>query len=282
MRATIQYIEKELAPHYPKSEVKGFEHLIFESVYGWSYTKQILKINEKLNLPELKKIKAIVSRLKKHEPIQYILGEIEFYELKLKVTPSVLIPRPETEELIHWIIETNTVNSPRVLDIGTGSGCIALAIRSQIKMSNILGVDISDEALKIAKKNAEQNKLEVGFFLADILNWQKYKWDTFDIIVSNPPYVRELEKQEMQPNVLEYEPSKALFVSDTDPIIFYREIADFAQKYLVPEGKLFFEINEFLTSDMCKLLEYKGFIDIEIRKDIHGKNRMLSCKKGKI
>ncbi len=163
MQATIQYIEKELADHYPKTEVQGFVRLIFESVCGWNYSEQILKRNEKVNSLEINKVKEIILRLKTYEPIQYILGETEFYGLNLKVTPSVLIPRPETEELVQWLIEKNSFDAPRILDIGTGSACIALGIKSQISSANIYGVDISDKALKIAKINSVQNNLDVIF-----------------------------------------------------------------------------------------------------------------------
>jgi len=281
MQATIQYIEKELENHYPKLEVQGFERLIFESVCGWRYTDQILNKNEKLSLPEIKKVETIVQRLKTYEPLQYILGETEFYGLNLKVNSSVLIPRPETEELVQWIIEDNSLNSPRILDVGTGSGCIALALKKQIKNATVSGIDISESALEVAKQNAIQNKLEVSFFQSNILNWEHYNWNNFDLIVSNPPYVREMEKQEMQSNVLEHEPENALFVSNQNPLIFYDRIVEFAQNYLNEYGKLFFEINEYLGNEMCNLLEHKGFVDIELRRDINGKNRMLFCRKKK-
>lgn len=279
MRATIQYIEKELADMYPKTEVQGFERLIFESVFAWNYTELVLMKNKKLSSLEIQKVRTIIRRLKVHEPLQYILGETEFFGLNLKVTPAVLIPRPETEELVQWIINGEPFGSPRVLDIGTGSGCIALALKKQIKNAEVSGVDISGKALEVAKQNAEFNKLEVVFFQSDILTWENYDWKWFDTIVSNPPYVREIEKQKMQANVLEYEPENALFVSDENPLVFYHRIAGFAKKYLVNGGKLFFEINEFMGDEICKLLEDKGFVDIKLKKDINDKNRMIACRK---
>jgi release factor glutamine methyltransferase len=281
MQATIQYIKGELAEFYPETEVQGFIRIIFESVCGWSYTEQILKKNEKLGAPEIREIETIIGRLKTYEPIQYIFGETEFYGLNLKVTSSVLIPRPETEELVQWIINNNSTDSPRILDVGTGSGCIPIALKSQIKDATISGVDVSEKALEIAKQNATQNNLNVSFFQADILKWENYEWDVYDVIVSNPPYVREIEKQIMQANVLEHEPGNALFVLDDDPLVFYRRIADLAQKQLVDNGHLFFEINEHLGKEMCKLLEHKGFVDVKLKKDINGKNRMLFCRKKK-
>ncbi len=279
MQATIQYIKKELAELYPETEVQGFIRILFESVCGWDYTAQILNKNERVSNSDFNKIERVVLRLKEFEPIQYILGETEFMDLKLIVDSSVLIPRPETEELVNWIIETNSSNSPRILDIGTGSGCIPLVLKKQIVNATVLAVDISDKALEIATQNAILNNLDIHFFNVDILNWGNYNWDLFDVIVSNPPYVREVEKQAMLPNVLKYEPENALFVSNEDPLIFYKRIAEFAKKYLVEKGKLFFEINEYLGDEMCSLLENKGFADVELRKDINGKNRMISCTK---
>lgn len=279
MQATIQYIKKELAELYPETEVQGFTRLLFESVCGWDYTAQIINKNEIVGESEFSEIEKIVFRLKQFEPIQYILGETEFMDLKLLVNLSVLIPRPETEELVNWIIETNSLDSPRILDIGTGSGCIPLALKSRIKYAKISAVDISGKALEVAKQNAMQNNLDVHFFEADILNWENSNWDLFDVIVSNPPYVREIEKQKMHANVLKYEPENALFVSDENPLIFYERIAEFAHKYLAENGKLFFEINEYLGDEMCNLLENKGFADVELRKDINGKMRMILCIK---
>lgn len=277
MQATIQYIKKELAVLYPEFEVQGFVRLLLETVCGLDYTAQILKINEIVGQQEFREIEKAVSRLKQFEPIQYILGETEFMDLKLTVNPSVLIPRPETEELANWIIETNNFDSPRVLDIGTGSGCIPLALKNRMKNTIISAVDISAKALIVAKQNAIQNNLDVHFFEADILKWENYNWDLFDVIISNPPYVREIEKQKMQPNVLKYEPEKALFVTNENPLIFYERIAEFAKKHLDKNGKLFFEINEYLGNEMYNLLQRKEFVNIELRKDINGKNRMISC-----
>ena len=279
MQATIQYIKKELAGLYPETEVQGFVRLLFELVCGWNYTVQILNKNEIVGESHFQEIEKVVLRLKRFEPIQYILGETEFMELKLKVNPSVLIPRPETEELVSWIIETNTFESPRILDIGTGSGCIPLALKNRIKNAKVSAVDISVKALDVAKKNAIQNNLDVLFFEADILHWENCSWDLFDVIVSNPPYVREIEKQKMRANVLKHEPENALFVSNEDPLVFYRRIAGFAKKYLVEDGKLFFEINEYLGVEMCELLAGFDFINITIRKDINGKDRMIFCMK---
>jgi release factor glutamine methyltransferase len=278
MRATIQYINRELTGIYPKSEIEGFIRIIFEAVCGLSFTEQVVKKHEKISLSDFEKIKSIISRLKNFEPIQYILGETEFYGLKLTVNPSVLIPRPETEELVQWIVQSELPENIKILDIGTGSGCIALALKSQLKKAEVSGVDISENALKVSRQNAQKNNLEVDFFQADILKWEQIAWKSFDVIVSNPPYIRESEKVWMHSNVLNYEPEKALFVSDSDPLIFYSSIAAFAKKHLAHNGILFFEINENMGYGMNEMLIGSGFSEIEIRKDINGKNRMVSCR----
>jgi len=280
MEATIQYIEKELTGLYPKTEVQGFVRLIFWHVLQLSYTDLVLGRNQKLEKSSQKRINEIVERLKKFEPIQYILGETEFFGLKLTVNPSVLIPRPETEELVQWVITAVENENPSIIDVGTGSGCIALALKKELKNAVVTGVDISAESIRTASKNAEQNQLDVTFKQADILQWEKEKWEPVDLIVSNPPYVRELEKAAMHPNVLQYEPENALFVSNTNPLVYYQSIADFANRYLKANSWLFFEINENLGEELVSLLAAIGFGAIEIKKDINGKNRMLRCQRG--
>ncbi|MCD6355333.1 MAG: peptide chain release factor N(5)-glutamine methyltransferase [Prolixibacteraceae bacterium] len=279
MQATIQFIEKELHNYYPATERHGFTRLILEKVCGWSFTDQIIQQKSKLTATQVIRIEQIVSRLKKYEPIQYIFGEMEFFDLKLKVNPSVLVPRPETEELVLWVLETVSKADQKILDIGTGSGCIALALKSKLPAADVSGVDISAEALKTAQGNAVSNKLKINFSQADILHWNEREWPVFGVIVSNPPYVMEKEKEQMQENVLCYEPGTALFVPDIDPLLFYRSIAGFAREYLSDNGWLFFEINEEQGSEMVRLLTGFGFKNIEIKKDLNGKERMLRAKK---
>lgn len=279
MKATIQYIHKELNGLYPETEVKAFTRLILEHVCGLDYTAQILMRESELDAQSKRLISGIVKRLKKHEPIQYVLGETEFFGLKLHVNPAVLIPRPETEELVQWISETVLKRGFTAIDMGTGSGCIALALKKLFPESQVSAVDYSNKTLETARENAALNSLNVSFFLADILNWENYHWENYRLIVSNPPYVRESEKAAMFSNVLKYEPEKALFVSDSDPLLFYRRIAEFAQKYLEETGWLFFEINENLGKETQHLLENLGFREIVIKKDLFGKERMLSCRK---
>lgn len=279
MKATIQYIQQELNGLYPQTEVKAFTRLILEHVCDLDYTAQIMMRESSVSPGCRAKISGMVSRLREFEPIQYILGETEFFGLKLHVNPSVLIPRPETEELVSWISETEFKRGFSALDVGTGSGCIALALKKHFPESLVSAVDYSAETLETARKNGELNNLDVDFFQADILNWEKLKWENFDLIVSNPPYVRNSEKAAMFPNVLKFEPEKALFVSDEDPLIFYRKIAGLAREKLNEKGWLFFEINENLGKETVKLLEKKGFHAIEIRNDLFGKNRMIRCRK---
>ena len=279
MQSTIQYIKKELEGIYPETEIQGLTRIILEWATGWNYTQQMFNREAELDESVLGKIILVVKRLKKHEPIQYILEETEFFGMKLKVTPAVLIPRQETEELVQFILEKNIKQGARILDIGTGSGCIALALKNNLKNVFVSGVDISKEVLEVARKNAGLNHLSVDLVRRNILEWEKYDWYSYNIIVSNPPYVKQSEKEQMQKNVLDYEPANALFVSDDDPLIFYRAIAEMAAKHLTINGWLFFEINENLAYEIEKLLTGFGFVDVEIRKDINDKSRMAAGRK---
>lgn len=275
MQTTIQYIKKELEGVYPELEIKGMTRIILEWVTGWNYTEQMVNRQTQLEETMKRKIDPIIERLKKFEPIQYILGEAEFYGLKIKVSPAVLIPRPETEELVNYVLEKNPKPDVRILDIGTGSGCIALALKQQLKEAEVKGVDISDAALEFARENARINQLQVEFIQADVLRWEKCSWGKYNIIVSNPPYIRESEKFQMNKNVLDFEPGEALFVSDNNPLIFYRRISEFAIKNLDDNGFLFFEINENMAVEMNDLFKSFGFKNIELLNDINDKKRMI-------
>ena len=279
MKATIQYIKQELKGLYHEREILGFIRLILEQVCGLNYSQQIIMRDRILVDSQRNEIRKMVERLKSYEPVQYILGETEFMGIRLLVNKSVLIPRPETEELVQWIVESGLPSSPKILDAGTGSGCIALGLKKHIPSAVVHAFDISDQALETAKRNAHENNLDVLFYKADILNWQDEAGDRYDVIVSNPPYVRELEKKKMEANVLMYEPEDALFVPDNDPLKFYSQIAAIAIKNLNPGGWLFFEINENLGYEMNGLMEQLNFLKIEIRKDLSGKDRMLRCRK---
>ncbi len=220
---------------------------------------------------------AAARKIVENTPLQYVLGKAYFYDLELCVTPDVLIPRPETEELVRWALEQPLPPSPRILDAGTGSGCIAIALARNTKGSCVYALDISEKALKVASSNAVRAGVCVRFYLHNILNLQPVELEgyPFHLVVSNPPYVCQREAVNMQPNVLNHEPHNALFVPDNDPLVFYSAIASQAHWLLVPGGTLMFEINEGFGQQTVKLLEINGFAQVELRKDINGKDRMV-------
>jgi len=239
-----------------------------------------IRLDELLDSEQVDMLLQISERLARHEPIQYITGSTDFFGLTLQLNPSVLIPRQETEELVAWIIESNKINKPAILDIGTGSGCIALALKNEITDASVFALDISTDALELANMNATRNGLKIHFIHDDILNIEKLHYtDDLDLIVSNPPYVLFSERDSMMKNVLDFEPKKALFVEDSDPLLFYRHISQLALTKLKPGGKLFFEINEQLGDEMIGLLNSYGFHKIVLKSDLFGKNRMISCEK---
>ncbi len=264
-----------LLKQYPKTEINSFFKLLIEYKLGLNRietalnTTLVLKKNEELFL------KNALEKLKKQVPIQYIIGETEFYGLKFFVNKNVLIPRPETEELVQWIIENTSKNKPiSILDIGTGSGCVAISLAINLPNATVFALDISEKALKTATKNAKQNIVDIQFIKEDILQLNKLP-QKFDIIVSNPPYVRELEKIKMQPNVLKNEPHLALFVKDANPLLFYEKITKLASIYLNKNGQLFFEINQYLGKQMVELVQSNNYKEIELKKDFYEVDRML-------
>lgn len=277
MQNILLHIQSELRGLYPETEIRSFSLLIVGKLTGFSRTEIIVNKNTHFSIEQRQEVESFIEKLKKFVPIQYILGETEFYGHTFNVNTSVLIPRPETEELVDWIRNENNLNADvNILDIGTGSGCIAISLKHEFQNASVDAFDISDEALETARSNAERNKLNVTFSRVDILNPPDIdtKWD---IIVSNPPYVLEKEKEEILPNVLDHEPHVALFVPDTDPLLFYRKIALFTQMHLQPNGKLYFEINRKAGKATVDLLNVLGFRDIELRKDISGNDRMVKA-----
>lgn len=279
MQASIAYIRKELKDLYPEQEIEGLVRLIFSALKSYSPTDLLLKKNELLTPDERLHLNEIVRRLKKHEPIQYILGKTEFYGLPFQVTEDVLIPRPETEELVDWILKDLTIAMPVILDVGTGSGCIPVSLKKFMPAAKVMGCDISEKALKVARVNAGINQTEVAFFHLDILNpLLPATFPGLDILVSNPPYVTEKEKQLMQPNVLAHEPHSALFVPDEDPLRFYTALVRFGRRHLKKGGKLFWEINEAFGPACVHLLQENGFDNVQLKKDINGKNRMIAAR----
>src|SRR5690606_31637802 len=271
---------EELSAIYDKHEVDRFFFILTEALNDVTRIK--LALNPEFFIDESDRLFAALERLKNQQPIQYILGNTEFFGLPFKVNPHVLIPRPETEELVDWILTnkpTTNNQQPTILDIGTGSGCIAISLAKNLKNAIVYAIDISKEALKVAKKNAELNKINVQFIEADILKTEGVSNIKFDVIVSNPPYVRELEKEQMKPNVLNNEPHLALFVEDENPLQFYKAITEFAVGNLKDNGLLFFEINEYLGKDMIQLLKDYHFKNIELKQDIFKKDRMIKGQK---
>lgn len=282
MQQNLVYIKKELASHYDAIEIEGLIRSIFYAVKNYSLTDMVLRSQEQLTKNDTDKIHLIVSKLKEHVPIQYVLGETEFCGLNFRVAPSVLIPRPETEELVGWIVSDCAGQSGlTVLDACTGSACIAVSLAKLLSAPQISACDISSEALEVAQQNACRNQASVSFFLADMLRYQSFTpTSKFDVIVSNPPYVLQSEKAKMSKNVLLHEPHLALFVEDEQPLAFYESIADFANLHLNREGRLYFEINEALAEQTQKMLHSKGFHSIELRQDVFGKDRMMKAMKG--
>ncbi|HBD26485.1 peptide chain release factor N(5)-glutamine methyltransferase [Flavobacterium sp.] len=264
-----------------EQEIESFFFILTEYLHNLKRVDVALNPNFEISEEEVEKWNTILSELLQEKPIQYITGEVWFYGLRFEVNENTLIPRPETEELVEFILkETSNFQLPasslNILDIGTGSGCIPISLKANLSQVNVSAIDVSEKALEVAKRNAELNKVEINFIQANILEVEDLN-QPFDIIVSNPPYVRNLEKQEIKKNVLDYEPHLALFVEDTDALLFYRKIAQLALKNLSPNGLLFFEINQYLGKETVELLENLGFKNIELKKDIYGNDRMIKC-----
>lgn len=274
-----QFIQ-ELTPIYDAGEAESFFYLILEEKHQLKRIGLALHPDLVFSEAEIVVWNSILEQLKQEIPVQYLLGKTSFYGLDFEVNENVLIPRPETEELVEWILESqkSKVESQniRILDIGTGSGCIAISLAKSIPNAQVFAIDVSEKALATAKKNAERNAVEVTFINQNILETEDLR-QQFDIIVSNPPYVRNLEKEEIKKNVLDNEPHLALFVEDNDALIFYKKIAELAQKNLSENGQLYFEINQYLGKETVDLLEKMNFKNIELRKDIYGNDRMISC-----
>jgi len=273
-------INDDLHGIYPGLEIDSFFKLLSEAYLNLSPVEIVLQADMEIEPAIQEKFSAALKRLKAYEPIQYIIGRTEFFGLPLKVNPDTLIPRPETEELVKLtlqeVAEANTAEKLRILDIGTGAGCIAVALAKNLPDAEISAMDVSEEALKVAEDNAKINKVDVHYFQGDILTMESLP-EKYHFIVSNPPYVRLSEKRMMDSNVVDFEPELAIFVTDEDPLLFYRKIAQLAKRQLTENGKLIFEINEYLGEDLLALIIDEGFENIHLIKDIYGKNRMLKC-----
>ncbi|GIZ08751.1 release factor glutamine methyltransferase [Flavobacterium sp. UMI-01] len=269
---------QELSSQYDADEAASFFYLILEKQRQLRRVDVALQPNLVFSETELVFWNDILQKLQQEIPIQYLLGTTSFYGLEFEVNSNVLIPRPETEELVDWIVSKNqkTAHKIKILDIGTGSGCIAITLAKKLPHAEVYAIDVSEGALETAQRNALKNDVYVQFIKQNILETTDLG-QLFDVIVSNPPYVRNLEKQEIKKNVLEYEPHLALFVADDNALVFYTKIAQLAQKNVVVGGQLFFEINQYLGQEMITLLQQLHFNNIELRKDIYGNDRMIGC-----
>ena len=278
------YFNKTLKKLYPTSEIDTFLFLLLEEYLNFKRIDIVLKSNFEISPEDLILLRSSTKLLEQEIPIQYILGKTEFYGFPFILNEHVLIPRPETEELITSILEnvlktksfhTNANEKQlKILDIGTGSGCIPISLKKSLPFAEITAIDVSNEALTIAKKNAVLNKVDINLTQQDILNTTSLN-QLYDVIVSNPPYVRESEKKEIKNNVLNNEPHMALFVEDNNPLVFYNKIAELAKNHLSENGTLFFEINQYLGKETVELIKLKGFNKIQLKKDIFGRDRII-------
>lgn len=266
----------ELQNEYPSEEISSFFNILIAHYLNVTRLQLALDPKKKISSEEKLLFDEVLLKLKQHQPIQYILGESEFFGLKFQVNQHVLIPRPETEELVSWILSDLSdakTSALKILDIGTGSGCIAISLAKNLPEAKLTALDISEKALEVASKNAEANEVEVTFVTQDVLHSNE-ALDSFDIIVSNPPYIRDLEKKEMNRNVLENEPETALYVRDNEPLIFYNAITKFAKENLKNGGSLYFEINQYLAQETEQLMKNANF-STSLKKDIFGNFRMI-------
>ena len=286
------YFNETLKTIYPITEIDSFFFLLLEEYLGFRRVDIVLKSDFKINQKTLNLLQSATKQLEQEVPLQYIIGKTEFYGLPFVVNKHVLIPRPETEELVAWVVsessrfktfntstkQTTETKQLKILDIGTGSGCIPVSLKKQLPFAEISAIDISNDALTVAKKNAVLNNVDIHFILQDILKTVALD-QHYDIIISNPPYVRELEKKELKNNVLKNEPHVALFVENDNPLIFYAKIAELAKKYLNKNGLLFFEINQYLGTETIDLVNKKGLKNIQLKKDMFGNDRIIVASK---
>jgi len=269
------YLAGELKDVYQESDIRILADILIKAATGIVKVHQLYDGGFLVSVIEKDKIIAFANELKTGKPVQYVVGETTFYNCRIKLNSSTLIPRPETEELVDLIIKENRGCKGDIIDFGSGSGCISIALSANLPESHVTGVEISDEANECARENAVLNNVNVSFLNGDIFNFDSSKAGGVSIIVSNPPYVMRSEKTLMNRNVLDFEPESALFVPDTDPLIYYKAIIDIADKILIPGGRIYFEINEAMGGPMLRLLESYNYIDTKIIADINGKDRII-------
>lgn len=274
LQTVFNHFQKELGSIYDKSEINSFVFILAERILNFSKVQCLASKEKNIDDQYIKLFNNYLKELKKGKPIQYITGIVEFYGSYFRVNENVLIPRPETEELVDLIVEKYKRKAVQILDIGTGSGCIAISLKKHLPLSGIHALDISKLALDVARKNAESNNVKIGFYNEDILNpFEVSSQSKFDIIVSNPPYVLESEKESININVLNFEPHLALFVKNENPLIYYRAILKFAETRLTENGEVYFEINPKEAENMIEMVE-KEFGIIQVIRDLSGKNRI--------
>ena len=284
---TIKTYQKALAPQHGEREARALAYMALRHVLDCSKTQLLLKMEEPLSAEQQKNLDAILSRLLAGEPIQYIIGWTDFYGLQLQVNPQVLIPRPETEELVEWVLQYAKSQAAagkglRLLDVGTGSGCIALALKKELSGAEVWAMDISAGAVQTAARNARNCQLHIHLLLQDILQANKTSKQVeakYHIIVSNPPYIAESERELMPDNVLQFEPHIALFTQNNSSLRFYEVIAEYAMRYLLPGGRLFFELNQYHAQQIGEVVAGKGFEQVQIKNDLNGAQRLLSAQK---
>ncbi|NLR61321.1 peptide chain release factor N(5)-glutamine methyltransferase [Chitinophaga polysaccharea] len=280
IQTAFTYITGAISELYDEREAASIAHIIMEYLTGMSKLDRIVHKTKMLSPDQNQRLKTAIEALQRQEPVQYITGTGWFYGMELLVNKNVLIPRPETEELVEWIVQ-DTAHRHRLhlLDVGTGSGCIPLALKKSLPDAQVSAVDVSEGALEVARSNASRLRLEVNFLLMDALDpAQVSTLPSFDLIVSNPPYITQSEQQSMQEQVWGYEPSLALFVPDNDALLFYRHISMMAKQKLLPGGALYFEINEALGKEVVALMEELGFKEVTLKQDMFGKDRMVKGK----
>ena len=281
VRDIERYVHTELAGRYPDGELRMFVYMLFEAFLGWDKPQLLLHRDDTINQSDLLRFHWAVEDLKQFRPIQHIIGHTDFCGLRIRVTPDVLVPRPETEEIVarltDWLA-SRQASHPAILDLCTGSGCIAIALKHRFPSAQVTAVDISPAALAIARDNAAANHTDIHFVEADVLDPVQLAALTpsYDLIVSNPPYVMERERADMQPNVLNYDPVLALFVPDSDPLRFYRAIGQYATSHLAPQGLLALEINQALSAETAQLLQALGF-DTQLHHDFRGTPRCITA-----
>lgn len=277
-RELYETLTERLQSLYPAQEASNIVRRLLEDCAGWSQVKLTLRGNEIVDQETLEDLTPRIRRLEEGEPVQYVIGEVEFLGCRIKVNSSVLIPRPETELLADHILKQHALSNKKMLDIGTGSGCLAIALKRHCPDASVEGVDVSEEALEVAKRNANLNKVSVNFNKFNIFNESKHL-SVYDLIVCNPPYVPDWERDDLHPNVRDYEPEEALFVKDEDPLLFFRHVANFTEDHLAQGGWLYFEVHTSLATDVRHMLEGFHLKDIQVINDLQKKPRFVIARK---